>query len=182
MADNHPVKLPGPAADKRLAILAVSCWYFLPILLQSYPLSRALLPRRIFPCPAASPSPRLSSLFSRPNIPVATLKSIASSKGVSAFSATATSPEWARPSSKTPASATTSAATNKPWCTPPPPSPKPASASAPSPAPLPSAPAQPTCSPAPPPQPSTESRFFSSLATSPPPPPPPPFSSTWNLP
>ena len=49
MADKHPVKLTGQAADKRLEILAISCWYFLPILLQSYPLSRALLPRRISP-------------------------------------------------------------------------------------------------------------------------------------
>jgi len=49
MADNYPVKLTGQATDKRLEILAISCWHFLPILLQSYPLSRALLPRRISP-------------------------------------------------------------------------------------------------------------------------------------
>jgi hypothetical protein len=49
MANNHPGKLTGQAANKRLEILAISCWYFLPLLLQSYLLSRAPLPRRIVP-------------------------------------------------------------------------------------------------------------------------------------
>jgi hypothetical protein len=49
MAENHPGKLTGRASDKRLDILAISCWYFLRFLLQAYPLSRAPLPRRISP-------------------------------------------------------------------------------------------------------------------------------------
>jgi len=47
MADNHPGKLTGQAPDKRLEIPAISRWYFLPLLLQAYPLSRAPLTRRI---------------------------------------------------------------------------------------------------------------------------------------
>jgi hypothetical protein len=49
MAENHPGKLTGQAADKRLEILAISCWYFLPLLPQAYPLSLAPLTRRISP-------------------------------------------------------------------------------------------------------------------------------------
>ena len=42
MAENHPGKLTGRAADKRLEILAISRWYFLPILLQSNSLAPLL--------------------------------------------------------------------------------------------------------------------------------------------
>lgn len=49
MADNYPGKLTGHAADKRLEFLAIPRWYFLPLLPQAYPLSRAPLARRISP-------------------------------------------------------------------------------------------------------------------------------------
>jgi len=49
MAENHPGKLTGQAADKRLEIRSISCWYFLTLLPQAYPLSQASRRRRISP-------------------------------------------------------------------------------------------------------------------------------------